>query len=88
MKLYRFYPNDWGTEYFVMSDSRENAIEAVKKFIVEEINTYISEKDRQEEIQESFEELNHYINEIPWENGSIPKIIEYDINQVIESEIS
>ncbi len=26
MKLYRFYPNDCGTEYFVMSDSRENAM--------------------------------------------------------------
>jgi hypothetical protein len=29
MKLYYLNPNDYGNEYFVMSDSKENAIDAI-----------------------------------------------------------
>ena len=38
MKLYHFKPNTWGEEFFVTSDSKENAIVA--------LNIYLSNNER------------------------------------------
>lgn len=35
IKLFFFNPNDYGQEYSVMSDSKENALEAIKKHLLE-----------------------------------------------------
>jgi hypothetical protein len=35
MKLYYINPNDYGTEYFVMTESKEQALECVKKYLKE-----------------------------------------------------
>lgn len=36
MKLYHFNPNDYGMEWYVMSDSEENAIKALSKHLKED----------------------------------------------------
>lgn len=40
MKLYHFDVRDWGEHYAVMSDSPEQALEAVKKYIRKGHYTY------------------------------------------------
>lgn len=40
MKLYYFYPVDYGNEYFVVSDSLENAKQKIRDFLNVEYSYY------------------------------------------------
>jgi hypothetical protein len=53
MKLFFFNPNDYGAEYLVLSDSKENALMAVIKYLSEEASKeepkYTSKKRQYDE---------------------------------------
>jgi hypothetical protein len=79
-RLYHFNPNDYGPEFFVMSDSEENAIKALNKHLKEsEYFDFDCEwKD------EYFKPKS--VQGVLVHNGYTIDV--YEQNQVIESEIA
>lgn len=93
-KLYYFNPNSYSTEWFVAAYSREEAIEAVKRYIRTEgyaasIRIWDSPIERQAGIEEELLDLERYINEVKthWDDKA-PCIEEHPIGKVIQTEIS
>jgi hypothetical protein len=76
MKLYHLNPNNYGQQYFVISDSRQNAFDAI-------LNHLNSKSD------DFYQEYLKMFKKGGLDN--LPKkytLDEYEVNQVIRSEIS
>jgi hypothetical protein len=96
-KLYYFNPNDWGLEYFVMSDSKEEALESVIDFLKEKA---VEEQESYKEMYKLNPELNDgtgYYQDLynEWKLvKDVSKLLdnytikEYGKNEVIDSELS
>jgi hypothetical protein len=89
MKLYHFNPNDYGLEWFVMSDSEEGAINALNEHLKNEF------------LKKPLVAINYGAEPLQWGDKYFQKkvlngiivdegysIDVYEPNQVIESEIS
>jgi hypothetical protein len=77
MKLYHLTPINFGSEWFVMSDSRNNAIESIIKKIENDGSFVYSKIERNL--------MNHL------RKGNVPydyKLEEYNENEVVNAEIS
>lgn len=84
MKLYYFNPNNFGLEWFVMSDSEENAIKALNEHLRNEfLNNPLSNLEAGDEPLQWGDE---YFKPSPYSKGYTIDV--YDINQVVETEIS
>lgn len=83
MKLYHFNPNSYGPEWFVMSDSEENAIKSLNKHLLDEYN------------KNSFNVNNDDVP-LQWGDDYFKPYFDrkgytidvYEENQIIESEIA
>lgn len=89
MKLYHFNPNGYGLEFFVMSNSKENAIKSLNEHLIKEFesNPLNCPGDGDEPLQwgdDYFKERK--FNDIVLEKGYTIDV--YEANQVIESEIA
>jgi hypothetical protein len=84
MKLYRFNPNNYGLEWFVMSDSEENAINALNEHLKNEFlkNPLVDVDAGDEPLQWG----DSYFKPTNFEKGYTIDV--YDVNQVFESEIA
>ena len=78
MKLYHFNPNDYGNEWYVMSDSEENAIKALNEKLSKTWDYPLQWGDSYFKSKE--------INGVNISKGYTIDV--YGINQVIESEIA
>jgi hypothetical protein len=80
MKLYFFNPNDFGTEYYVMHESKQQALESVKSFLKRMADG--DGGDVATVYRDDYENL--------WENASVDllpakySIDEFSLGQVIE----
>ena len=86
MKLYYFNPNDYGHEWFVVSDSEENAIESLNKHLLEEFNRNPSYRNKPLKWGDKYFKRKVLPNGVVTRKGYTIDV--YEPNQVIESEIS
>lgn len=82
MKLYHFNPNSYGQEWFVMSDSQENAIKALNEHLLNEFNKNEFNDPDDQPLQWG----DDYFKPKYGEKGYTIDV--YEPNQVIESEIA
>jgi hypothetical protein len=89
MKLYYFNPNDHGLQFFVLSDSEENAIKALNEYLIkrfEENPTFFSNtKNKPLRWGDPYFQGKE-VNGAVWRKGYTIDV--YEHNQVIESEIA
>jgi len=82
MKLFYFNPNTYGGEFFVMSKSKESALENLKKYLKEE-------SVKEGENEDWYKEEYGY-----WKDATMDSlpfkytIEEYEEGKIIESEIA
>lgn len=86
MKLYYFNPNDYGYEWFVVSDSEENAIKALNKHLIEDFDREPHGWDEPLKWGDEFFQRKVLPNGVVTQKGYTIDV--YEPNQVIESEIS
>jgi hypothetical protein len=89
MKLYHLNPNNWGVEYYVMSDSPENAFKAIREHQRKDM------ENEAEKCKDSDFKLAYYKDVYEaWDSVTFDKLPtgytldEYDVNEVIETEIA
>ena len=84
MKLYHFNPNTYGREWFVMSDSEENAIKTLNQHLLDDFNKnpFNNESNGDKPLQWD----DDYFK--PRYDNKGYTIDVYDANQIIESEIA
>lgn len=89
MKLYHFNPNDYGPEWFVMSDNQENAINALNQHLLQQFQSEPPNSNKFNNKPLQWGDPFFKGKEI---NGVVVRkdytIDVYEPNQVIESEIS
>lgn len=79
MKLFFFSPNDYGAEYGVMSDSKESALEALKRHLLQSTS--------HKQLYKIYKEVYDM-----WESATVDNlpegysIIVYEKDSVIETE--
>lgn len=89
MKLYHFNPNDYGLEWFVMSDSEEGAINALNEHLKNEFlkNPLVSIENGDEPLKWGDKYFQRKVlHGIIVDKGY--SIDVYETNQVVETEIS
>jgi len=84
MKLYYFNPNSYGLQWFVVSDSEENAIKALNEFFANNEEPYMAKfkwvdgqlTEPSKYSEDGIHRYKHYTIDV------------YEPNQVLDSEIA
>lgn len=79
MKLFYFNPNDYGCEYFVMSETKETALESLKKYLLKEAEEEEERYSYNKDVYKKWGTAS--INNLPEEYS----IDEHEDNVVIET---